>query len=250
MTTQQKERSEGRIPAITLRDVSFSYGVREVLNHASLEVFPGDYLAIVGPNGGGKTTLIKLITRTLVPNNGSIEIFGKPVRRFSDWSKIGYVPQHANRVDLSFPATVFEVVMMGVYGKRGLFRRPTKKDHDATNEALQKVGLYDEREKMIGELSGGQMQRAFIARALVTRPNILILDEPTAGVDLAAQSSLYALLRELNKEGVTLIVVSHDIEVITKESTHLAYIDKEVRFYEDPLTFLAAGAPFLHGHDH
>lgn len=248
--TETKHENIGTISAIKVEDVSFSYGEKEILNNVSLSVEQGDYLSIVGPNGAGKTTLIKLITNALIPKKGSIFIFGKPVARFDQWSRIGYVPQHANRVDLSFPATVFDVVMMGGYGKRGLFRRPTEEDRQSARNAIARVGLAEQEQKMIGELSGGQTQRAFIARALTTRPDILILDEPTAGVDLSAQAALYDLLRMLNKEGVTLVVISHDIEVITKESTHLAYIDKELAFYENPLAFLKEGAPFLHGHDH
>lgn len=249
MTDTTHEQKEV-VSAIEVEHVSFAYGEKQILNNVSLSVKQGDYLSIVGPNGAGKTTLIKLITNALHPKEGAIRIFGEPVKRFAQWPRIGYVPQHANRVDLSFPATVFDVVMMGGYGKRGLFRRPTKEDRQDARLAIARVGLTEQEQKMIGELSGGQTQRAFIARALVTHPDILILDEPTAGVDLSAQAALYDLLRRLNKEGMTLVVVSHDIEVITKESTHLAYIDKELAFYEHPLAFLKEGAPFLHGHDH
>jgi zinc transport system ATP-binding protein len=249
MNKNPEQRHE--TPAIEINNLSFAYGTQEVLTHASLVVRQGDYLAIVGPNGGGKTTLIKLIINMLQPKDGSILIFDTSVERFQEWPRIGYVPQHVQRVNLSFPATVLDVVLMGTYAKRGIFHRTTQEDRRAAEEALRKVAMSEFRDAMIGELSGGQTERVFIARALVTKPDILILDEPTAGVDVAAQASLYALLRTLNKEeGVTLLVVSHDIEVITKESRRLAFIDKDLVYYEDPILFTKEGSRFLHGHDH
>lgn len=240
-------------PLISLSNISFSYGDRKVLSAVDLNINKGDYLAIIGPNGAGKTTLLKLIFGVLAPQNGEIQIFGTPIHHFKNWWRIGYVPQKTALLDANFPATVYEAVLMGRYAKKGLFRMTDKTDQHKTEEALARVGLLHLRNRMVSDLSGGQTQRVFIARALATEPELLILDEPTAGVDQKSQDELYALLRKLNKEDhVTIALVSHDIEAIARETTQLAYIDQTLTYHESSLSFIEhdLARVLSHGHDH
>ncbi len=240
-------------PIIELSNLSFSYGAGEVLCCAHLVVNKGDYLGIIGPNGGGKTTLLKLIVGLLHPSQGSIRIFGKEQKLLTDRSRIGYVPQKTSSFDMQFPATVFDVVLMGRYAKRGLFRRINSEDRAAAELALRRVDMWDYRHQLIGSLSGGEEQRVFIARALATSPTILFLDEPTAGIDHRAQEEFYALLRKLNRdEGLTIILVSHDIGALAKEASRLLYVDTTLTYYSSPSLFLEKNAQHTlsHGHDH
>lgn len=240
-------------PLIVLDHVSFSYEEREVLTDVNLTIRKGDYLAILGPNGAGKTTLLKLIFGLLAPQKGTITLFDTPSAMFRDRARIGYVPQKTAVVERNFPATVFDVVLMGRTAKRGLFRRFTRADRAAATEALRKVGVSALADRMVSDLSGGQTQRVFIARALATEPDLLILDEPTAGVDPHAQEDLYGLLRTLNKDlGVTIMIVSHDIETITKETSQIAYVDRSLTYHESSLSFIESDFKrvLTHGHDH
>ena len=190
-----------------------------VLDHVSFNVSKGEFTAIIGPNGAGKTTLLKVILGLIKPDYGMVKVFGTPVSELgSKRAKIGYVPQIFN-IDLNFPITVFEAVLMGTYGRIGVGRRPKPEDRDAAMAALEKVGIIDLKDRPIKRLSGGQRQRAFIARALANDPDLLILDEPTTGVDVTTTGNLYTLLRELKSEGVTIVLVSHDVGVVA------AYLD-------------------------
>lgn len=238
---------------IEIKDVFFSYSGEEkndVLTKINLNVHQGDYLGIIGPNGGGKTTLIKLILGLLKPQRGTIKMFGKNIADFKDWPKIGYVPQKATSFDNNFPATVGEVVMMGRYPHLGLFRWPGKEDKTAVKTALGYVDMEDFQNRLIGNLSGGQQQRVLIARALAAEPEVIFLDEPTAGVDLETQEKFYKLLQKLNGElGITLVVISHDIDVVAHEVTELAFINKELIYENNPKEFLKNSAlNKLYGH--
>lgn len=217
---------------IEFKDISFAYGEKEVLRDVSFNIHQGDFLGVVGPNGGGKTTLLKIMLGLLPLQHGSVTLFGTQRAQFSDWSKIGYVPQKATSFDINFPATVEEIVMMGRYGKLGLFRFPSQQDTKAVTDALAKVGMCDERKTLIGNLSGGQQQRVFIARALVSEPEVIILDEPTVGVDAETQAAFYALLRQLNREfDLTLVLVSHDLDVVAEETTEVACINRGLVYH-------------------
>jgi zinc transport system ATP-binding protein len=223
---------------IELDSVCFSYTNEEVIKDLSLEIHKGDYLGIIGPNGGGKTTLLKLMLGLIKPNDGSVKFFGKDISDFKDWAKIGYVPQKTS-VESNFPVTVAEVVAMGRYGKRGLFHFPTKKDKEKTLHALRLVDMLEFKDRQIGALSGGQQQRVFIARALASEPEIIFLDEPTVGVDIKTQKQFYSLLRKLNKElNLTLILVSHELDVVAHEATEIGYINRTLEYYGDPNEFL------------
>ena len=221
--------------SIEISHVSFSYGETEVLRDISFAIHKGDYLGLVGPNGAGKTTLLRIMLGLLTPKIGGVTLFGTDAWHFKDWHKIGYVPQKAVNFDTHFPATVFEVVLMGRSALRGLLRRFTKEDRMAAETALKTAEMWEYRHRLIGDLSGGEQQRVFIARALVTSPDIIFLDEPTTGVDAASQEEFYALLRKLNRESqATLVLVSHDIERVLREAMHIACIDRTLVCHGSP----------------
>ena len=221
---------------IRVDEVSFSYTSKEdVLADITFSVHPGDYLGIVGPNGGGKTTLLKIMLGLLKPTKGTVRLFGEDIEKFSDWQRIGYVPQKATAFDPNFPATVEDVVMMGTYGRLGLFRYPGAGEQKRLNEVLVQVEMDRFRGERIGNLSGGQQQRVFIARALAGNPDIIFLDEPTVGVDAKARNQFYALLQRLNKElGLTLVLVSHELDVISREVTEVLCVNTKLVCYSTP----------------
>ena len=225
---------------IEIKNVSFGYNSNEeILKDITFDVHKGDYLGIVGSNGAGKTTLLKLILRLLPLSSGSVKIFGKDIKQFKDWSRIGYVPQKATNFDVNFPATVKEVVEMARFAKRGLFHRTTGEDKIMVEKSLRQVNMWGYKDRLIGDLSGGQQQRIFIARALAGEPEIIFLDEPTTGVDKKSQDDFYNILRELNKNlDLTLVLVTHDVERITKEAMHIACIDHTLVCHTSPEEFL------------
>lgn len=225
---------------IELHNVSFAYSNEEkVLENINLNIHQGDYLGIVGPNGGGKTTLIKIMLGLLKQNQGSIKLFGIEIQQFKDWYKIGYVPQKAVNFDQSFPLTVQEVVAMGRYGKKGLLKMLKPEDQKIIENSLKEVDMWEYRTKIIGDLSGGQQQRIFIARALASRPEVIFLDEPTAGVDEQTQKKFYTFLKKLNKElDLTLVLVSHDTSIIVHETTELACVNKTLIYENNPKNFI------------
>lgn len=224
---------------IEVQNVSFAYGASPVLEHISFDVHEGDYLGIVGPNGAGKTTLLKIMLGLIKPKTGSISLFGVPLADFKDWRKIGYVPQKVTSFDSGFPASVYDVALMGRYGSRGLFHRINREDRAAVERALTTVGMWEYKDRLIGDLSGGQQQRVFIARTLAGEPKIIFLDEPTTGIDQKMQDEFYDLLRKLNREeSLTLVLISHDIEKITEEAMHIACIDHTLVCHSSPAEFL------------
>ncbi|WP_349407844.1 metal ABC transporter ATP-binding protein [Pseudalkalibacillus sp. SCS-8] len=227
---------------VSINNVSFQYQNRAVLEKINLEVPEGSFLALLGPNGSGKSTLIKLILGLLPPQQGEIKLFGESMKKFRSWHKIGYVSQKANSFNSGFPATVFEVVSMGLFGKIGMFRFLSKSDKRRVSEAIRTVGLEEYASRNIGELSGGQQQRAFIARALVSDPQLMILDEPTVGVDASSVDDFYKLLKKLNQEnGITLILVTHDMGPVTNLVTHVACLNKRLHFHGDTNEYEAMG---------
>ncbi len=229
-------------PFIELEDVDFSYGEVRVLEGINLTVEPGDFLGIIGPNGSGKTTLLRIMLGLLEPDHGRVRLFGHPPASFRQWGRLGYVPQKAT-LDPALPATVHEVVATGLVPTLGLWGRVRAAERRRINEVLAHVGMEAHASARIGALSTGQQQRVLIARALVSNPEMLILDEPTGGVDPEAQTSLYALLHYLNRErDVTLILVSHDIGVVAKEVTKLACLNRRLIFHGRPADFLSDAA--------
>ncbi len=228
---------------IHIDHVHFAYQNQEVLADISLNVNKGDFLGIIGPNGSGKTTLLRLMLGLVTPQKGSLKLFGSPVKEFKQWSRIGYVAQKSAQFETKIPITVREVVALGRVGKRGLFRRLDEHDYAAINAALQSVGMVEFADRLITELSGGQQQRVFIAKALASEPELLILDEPTVGVDIEVQDEFYQLLAELNKHSynghpLTLIIVSHDIDVIVNEVNKVACLNRTLVYEGTPRDFI------------
>lgn len=220
---------------VEIKNVSFSYGEVLVLKNISLSIHQGDYLGIIGPNGSGKSTMLKLMLGLLKPTSGEIKLFGQSIADFRDWNKLGYVPQKAINFDSLFPVTVYEVVEMGRYNKKRIWRGLKKSDHEIIEKSLRQVEMWEFKDRLIGDLSSGQQQRVFIARALSGEPEMIFLDEPTVGVDIKAQENFYALLKKLNQElGLTLILISHDLEVVSKEATEVACVNQNLVYHSDP----------------
>jgi zinc transport system ATP-binding protein len=214
-------------PAICIRDLTFSYDGTPVIEHAELCVDEGNFVSIVGPNGGGKTTILKLMLGLLRPTEGSVAIFGKKpedARR-----EIGYVPQKP-LFDPHFPISVRDVVLTGRLGTPGGIFRSGSKDREVAHEALAEVELERMGDAPFYSLSGGQQQRALIARALASRPRMLLLDEPTAGLDRIVESRLYRLLRSLTKR-LTVVLVSHDLGFVSKFVDRVVCVNREVHIH-------------------
>ncbi|PWU22935.1 zinc ABC transporter ATP-binding protein [Candidatus Cerribacteria bacterium 'Amazon FNV 2010 28 9'] len=227
---------------IKLENISFQYGETSIIEGVNLSIHDGDYLGIIGPNGGGKTTLLKIMLGLLKPSSGTVTLFNIPLSHFHAWKDIGYVPQKALYIDQYFPATVEEVVSMGRFGQKKIFQPLGSDDRIAIQQALEQVGMWQFRTRLIHELSGGQQQRVFIARALAGNPKVLVLDEPTVGVDSTTQHEFYTLLKTLNQEmGLTLVLVSHDLEVVAHETTEVACINKTLLYENNPHEMIAHG---------
>ncbi|MDO9566985.1 MAG: ABC transporter ATP-binding protein [Candidatus Desulfaltia sp.] len=209
---------------IEIRNVDFAYDDILVLKDITLTVEEGNFLGIVGPNGSGKTTLLKLILGLIHPLRGSIRVFGQAPERARP--SIGYVPQYAE-IDSSFPISVMDVVLMGRLGKAPLIGRYRKIDREMAEEALKEVEIYEIRDNRFGTLSGGQRQRVLMARALVGRPEMLLLDEPTASIDGRVEQDIYELLKRLN-EKATIILVSHDLGFISTYVNQVACVNRSL----------------------
>lgn len=219
-------------PIIEIKQLSYRYEKENVLENIDMTVPQGSFLAVVGPNGSGKSTLLKLVLGLLKIQEGEIKIFGEDIHRFKNWHLIGFVSQKANSFNSGFPATVYEVVGSGLTKKVGLFKFMNQNDHRKIKEAIESVGLTKFMNRNIGELSGGQQQRVFIARALVSEPKLLILDEPTVGVDAQNVQSFYDMLEDLNKvRGITLLLVTHDVGTISDKVTDVACLNKHMHFH-------------------
>lgn len=195
-------------PVLEIHDLTVSYDQNPVLWNVDLSLPSGKLVGILGPNGAGKSTLIKSIMGLIPPTSGYVRIFDKPLNDVR--ARISYVPQRES-VDWNFPASVLDVVMMGTYGKLGLFRRPGKKEKDLAMQCLEQVAMTGFIQRQISELSGGQQQRVFIARALAQQADLYLMDEPFAGVDMATETAIFQLLKEMADAGKTVLVVHHDI---------------------------------------
>ena len=199
--------------AIEVKDLNFSYGSTPVFERVNLSVPEGRFAALIGANGAGKSTLIKMLLGELplTGENGSITLMGKDVRQFNDWKEVGYVPQNGMASYKDFPASVEEIVQANLYAQIGKFRLGGKREKEQVLKALHQVGMEPYRKRLIGKLSGGQQQRGLLARALVNKPKLLILDEPTSGVDEKNTEEFYRLIQTFNREeGLTVFMVTHD----------------------------------------
>lgn len=212
---------------VKLEGVWVQYNGVPILEGINLAIEQDDFLGIIGPNGGGKTTLLKVILGLISPSHGKVSVLGKPPEKSR--GNIGYVPQH-NLFDRDFPINVWDVVLMGRYGKSGLFRRYSSEDRRATQDALQTVGMLDYKDRQMGKLSGGELQRIFIARALVAEPKLLLLDEPTASVDPAMQTEFYEILERLRQQ-MAIVLVSHDISAISIYVDKIACLNRQLHYH-------------------
>ncbi len=239
------------VSILEVKNVSFGYANAKVLEDISFIVCKGDFVGLIGPNGSGKTTLLKLILGILPLQQGSIKIDGIPLPRFGQWSKVGYVPQKATHIEQQFPATVMEVVGMGLLSVKKFPKTLNSADSARIMDALGQVQMEKYADKRIGELSGGQQQRILIAKAMISSPEILFLDEPTTGIDPESQQKFYDLLGTLNKSGTTIVLVSHDIGRITKHVTKIASLNQKLEFYGTHSEFCANDKMHRHVyHDH
>ncbi|MFC1567563.1 metal ABC transporter ATP-binding protein [Thermodesulfobacteriota bacterium] len=213
---------------IEIRSLWYTANRQAVLKNVNLEIQAGDFTAMIGPNGGGKTTLLRIMLGLLKPNKGTVRVFGKPPLEVSH--RIGYVPQDIH-INQRFPISALDVVLMGKLEPGKRWSRHSDNDRLAAHEALEKMemGVYCKRK--IGELSGGQRQRVFIARALVTKPEILFLDEPTSSIDTKGQAEFYGLLKELNKE-ITIVVVSHDLLMLSNYVKSVACVNQSLHYHD------------------
>ncbi|QQE74587.1 metal ABC transporter ATP-binding protein [Brevibacillus composti] len=237
------QRTHQTDTVVKLTSVSFQYETKTVLEDINFSLERGDFVGIVGPNGSGKSTLMKLLLGLVPATKGTVELFGQPLSKFRDWSKIGYVAQQAAHGTGGFPATVREVVSSGLVGKVGLFRRLQAKHHRQVEDVVERVGLTEKLDERIGNLSGGQLQRVFIARALVAEPELLILDEPTVGVDQESIEQFYELLRSLKEDsGMTMMIVSHDVGVMTQWVNKVACLQRKLHFH-------GTAHDFTHNHE-
>jgi len=213
-------------PVVFMENLSFSYDGPPVLEDVSLAISKGDFVSIVGPNGGGKSTLLKLVLGLIYPGQGTVRVFGLPPALARN--RIGYVPQHAH-LDLQFPVSVMDVVLMGRLGHRRTFGPYRSSDKDQAEAVLRELGLdRDYAHRHFSALSGGQRQRVLIARALVSDPDLLLLDEPTANLDVVSEHELYELLRLLNRR-LSIVLVSHDLSFVSKYVHYVVYVKRTVR---------------------
>lgn len=212
--------------------LSFRFNSIEILSDITFALKQGEFLGIVGPNGSGKTTLIRLLLGLMQPTGGSITLFGQTVALFSEWHRVGYLPQKIAAFNPHFPATVGEVVALGLLAGKNFPRRTARSDRVFIDDALKLMDIMPIRNKLIGELSGGQLQRALIAKALVAGPELLILDEPTTALDPEGRERFFATLKDLNAlKGVTIIMITHDLGTIGQHASRLLYLDKNLIFY-------------------
>ena len=221
---QERTRSMTQLPIVTFENVSFSYDGFLILQDVNLTVNERDFLCLVGPNAGGKTTLLKLILGLLKPEKGTIRVFGQQPEKIR--TRIGYMPQHA-WLDPQFPVNVLDVVLMGRLGNGKTFGPFRRSDKDAAADALRKVEMYELRNSQFSTLSGGQRQRVLIARALVSAPELLLLDEPTANIDAVIETELYDILRQLN-EHITIILVTHDLGFVSSYVKSVGCVNRRV----------------------
>ncbi len=220
------------VDIISVEKLHSGYNSSKVLNDVTFNITKGDYVGLVGPNGSGKTTLIKTILGLFEPMEGNVSIFGERSWEFKDWHKVGYLPQKLVSFNPHFPATVKEIVALGLLSKKAFPRKIDRNDEMAINKALDLMDISDLKDKLIGELSGGQGQRVLLAKALVNEPDLLILDEPVTALDPETRERFFNILEELNQVNkVTIILVTHDIGTIGKYASKLLYLDKKIIFY-------------------
>lgn len=217
---------------LEINNLSANYGTTQVLKNISFNVERGDFVGLAGPNGAGKTTLIKTILGLLPIISGSIKLFNKPIADFNEWGNIGYLPQKSSTLNALFPATVGEVVGLGLLSKNKWVKRLSSEDQNEINQILDELGITNLKDKIFFELSGGQQQKVLLARALVSKPKLLIFDEPSTALDPESRESFFHLLQALNtKEKIAIILITHDTGFIGQYADKLLYIDKNLIYF-------------------
>jgi len=220
------------VDILSIENLYYRYNSLDVLSDISFSISEGDYIGLVGPNGSGKTTLVKIILGLLKPYSGQINLFDDNINAFSGWDRIGYLPQKIAALNPRFPATVGEVVGMGLLSKKSFPKHLNRTDESIVENTLDMLGIRNLKNKPIGELSGGQQQRTLVARALVNNPEFLILDEPTDTLDPEMRDRFFGIMENLNKKKrVTIVIVTHDMGNIGRYTSKLLYIDKKLIFY-------------------
>ncbi|MCX7635896.1 MAG: metal ABC transporter ATP-binding protein [Syntrophales bacterium] len=217
---------------LSVTNVSFRYNGLDVLEDVTFAVDQGDYVALVGPNGSGKTTLARLILGIEKPHTGRITLYGTPVDSYREWHRIGFLPQRLGEMNARFPATVGEVVAMGLLSGKVFPRRLQRRDRERVKEVLHTLAIADLIDVPVGQLSGGQLQRVLLAKALVGSPELLILDEPTTALDPEMRDRFFEILEDANRRmNTTVLIITHDVGIIGRYASKLLYIDKRVFFY-------------------
>jgi zinc transport system ATP-binding protein len=229
------------VEVIAADGICFAYGSDPVLDQVSLHVEAGEFIALVGPNGSGKSTLVRILVGLLAPDAGEVRLFGEPPRRLSNRARLGYVPQRP-QIAGALPATVTELVAAGRLARRGWWRRPRRADHVAVADAIEAVALGDLARRPIRELSGGQQQRALIAKALAAEPELLVLDEPIAGVDAEAQRLFRdALVHVVRERGGAVVLVSHELGAVADDLDRVVVLKRKIQFDGPPADLAATG---------
>jgi len=226
---------------IETKDLSVNYGQTEALKDVSFAIEQGDFVGLAGPNGAGKTTLVKAILGLIPVLSGKIELFSITKEKFNDWGKIGYLPQKLSTINALFPATVDEIVILGLLSQKKFPKIITASDYKKVDEILRELGISNLKKRMLSELSGGQQQKVLLARALVSDPQVLIFDEPSTALDPESRESFFQLIQKLNKQkGITIILITHDTGYIGQYANRLLYIDKSLVYFGKFTDFCAS----------
>lgn len=222
---------------IQVKDLTFSYSGEEAVKDISFSVKPGDFTGILGPNGSGKTTLIKLILGLLPSKKGAVKLFDQEISAFKDWQKIGYLEQKATPPRL-MPLTAFDVARLGLLSSKKMPRIFNSEDNDRTAEVMKTTNCFIYKDKLFNELSGGQQQRVLLARTLINKPELIILDEPSTALDSSSRDNTFDMISKINAEtGTAVLVITHDIADIGKYVNKFLIIDKKLIFYGDKTEF-------------
>lgn len=217
---------------LEINNLSANYGTTRVLKNISFNVESGDFVGLAGPNGAGKTTLIKAILGLLPIVSGSVNLFNKPITEFNEWGSIGYLPQKSSTISALFPATVSEVIGLGLLSQGKWLKRLNNEDQKKIDEILDELGITNLKDKIFSELSGGQQQKVLLARALVSKPKLLIFDEPSTALDPESRESFFQILKRLNsKEQIAIILITHDTGFVGQYAEKLLYIDKSLIYF-------------------
>ena len=234
---------------VEIQNVSYKYPNRteSAVEDINLSVKKGEFLGIIGENGSGKTTLLRLMMGLIKPQTGSIKLFGTELNKFKDWKKIGYIPQKSE-LPHDFPILVGEFITLGLLSTKGLFAKKDKSDEKKIDEALKSVNMLEYKHRKLSELSGGQFQRVLLAKEIVKSPELLVLDEPTVGIDIKHHKKFCCLLSKLNKMGITIIIVTHDISFVSYHVSRIVGLNEKIMFDDKPKNLSDSVLKRIFGH--